>query len=78
MLSELRPALVMIVVMSLITGVAYPLVVTGIAEVAFPEAGERQPDRARRQGGGLRAHRSAVFRPEILLEPRFRDRAIPL
>ncbi len=37
MLSEFRPALVMIVVMSLITGVAYPLVVTGIAKVAFPK-----------------------------------------
>jgi K+-transporting ATPase ATPase C chain len=33
----MRPAMSLIVLMTLITGVAYPLVVTGIAQVAFPE-----------------------------------------
>lgn len=32
-----RPAVSMIVLMTLITGVAYPLLVTGVAQVAFPE-----------------------------------------
>ena len=32
----LRPALVLFLVLTMITGVAYPLVVTGIAQVAFP------------------------------------------
>ncbi|UVJ42446.1 potassium-transporting ATPase subunit KdpC [Pseudomonas sp. LS1212] len=32
-----RPAMSLIVLMTLITGVAYPLAVTGIAQVAFPE-----------------------------------------
>ena len=36
MLSELRPALILFVVLTVITGAAYPLVVTGIAQVAFP------------------------------------------
>ena len=36
MMSEFRPALVMIVLWTVITGLAYPLVVTGIAQVAFP------------------------------------------
>lgn len=36
MSTVLRPALSLIVLMTLITGVAYPLVVTGIAQVAFP------------------------------------------
>ncbi len=36
MSSVLRPALSLIVLMSLITGVAYPLLVTGVAQVAFP------------------------------------------
>jgi potassium-transporting ATPase KdpC subunit len=31
-----RPAIILFLVMTLITGVAYPLVVTGIAHVAFP------------------------------------------
>ncbi len=36
MMSEFRPALVMIVLWTVITGLAYPLLVTGIAQVAFP------------------------------------------
>jgi K+-transporting ATPase ATPase C chain len=32
----LRPALILFLVLTLITGVAYPLLVTGIAQVAFP------------------------------------------
>ena len=32
-----RPALSLLVLMTVITGVAYPLVVTGIAQVAFPD-----------------------------------------
>jgi K+-transporting ATPase ATPase C chain len=34
---QLRPALTLFVVLSLTTGLAYPLVVTGIAQVAFAE-----------------------------------------
>jgi K+-transporting ATPase ATPase C chain len=35
---ELRPALVMLVVLSVITGVVYPLAITGIAQLVFPYA----------------------------------------
>jgi K+-transporting ATPase ATPase C chain len=34
--AQLRPALVSLLVLTLVTGVLYPLVVTGIAQVAFP------------------------------------------
>ncbi|MBI2255485.1 MAG: potassium-transporting ATPase subunit KdpC [Proteobacteria bacterium] len=37
MLSQLRPALLMLVFLTVITGLAYPLAVTGIAELAFPQ-----------------------------------------
>lgn len=36
MLSELRPAILVLLVLSLITGVAYPLLVTGIGQLVFP------------------------------------------
>jgi len=38
MLKELKPALVMLVTLTALTGVAYPLLVTGIAQGLFPEA----------------------------------------
>ena len=36
MLREIRPALFLLVALTLITGLAYPMLVTGIAGVAFP------------------------------------------
>ena len=36
--SELRPALVLFVLLSALTGLAYPLLVTGVAQLAFADA----------------------------------------
>jgi K+-transporting ATPase ATPase C chain len=36
MLRELRPAFVIVIALTIITGIVYPLAVTGIARVAFP------------------------------------------
>jgi K+-transporting ATPase ATPase C chain len=36
MRSEIRPALLMLLVLTVVTGLLYPLLITGIAQVAFP------------------------------------------
>ena len=36
MISQLRPAFLMLLIFTVITGVIYPLVITGIAQVVFP------------------------------------------
>jgi len=35
-MNQIRPAILMLVIMTLLTGFAYPLAMTGIAQVAFP------------------------------------------
>jgi potassium-transporting ATPase KdpC subunit len=37
MISEIRPAIVLLLALTLITGVAYPLAITGLAQVLFPQ-----------------------------------------
>ena len=37
MLQELRPAFVMMALMTLLTGIAYPLAITGVAQAVFPD-----------------------------------------
>ena len=38
---QLRPAIAVLFVLTLITGILYPLAVTAVAQVAFPEPGQR-------------------------------------
>ncbi len=40
MLKQIRPALVVVVALTLLTGLAYPLAVTGLAALAFPHQAE--------------------------------------
>ncbi len=75
MFGQLLPAVRMLVVLSVLTGVIYPYLITGIAQLAFPRAANGSLIQARRQSAGFEPDRPAVRRPEVFLGPAVGDLA---
>ncbi len=70
MLNHIRPAIAILVLMTLLTGVVYPLAVTGVAQVAFPD--QASGSLVRDDAGEVRGSRliAQAFDGEQWFQPR--------
>ena len=66
---DLTTALLIFLLMTVITGLVYPGVVTAIAQVVMNDKANGSLIDARRQDGGFIVDRPAVFGPTLFLEP---------
>ena len=61
-MKTLLPAIRLFIALTVLTGVIYPLLVTGIAKAVFPKQAERQPRHRERKNRRLGTARAAVRR----------------
>ena len=73
-MKELIRALLIFLVLSLMTGLAYPLVITGLAAAFLPGEGRGQPGRGPRASRRLRPHRAKVHGGPLLPRPAVGER----
>ena len=73
--SQLRPAILIFLVLTLVTGICYPLLITGIAQLAFPAQANGNLIVHDGKVVGSALHRAAVHITEIFLGQTFCNHA---
>ena len=71
MIKELGPGFRLTLALTMLTGLLYPGVMTGISEVDFSQAGQRQPGDGERQSRRLKPHRPIVCEARIFSSAAF-------
>ena len=66
---QIRPAILSVLVLTLLTGCAFPLLLAAIGPAAVPAPGQREPDRARGSCHRIGAHRAGILAAGILSIP---------
>ena len=61
LVEQLRPAILAVLTLSLLTGCIFPLLLFAIARPLFPRQSPREPRNARRSHHRVRTHRSEEF-----------------
>ena len=69
MIKEIRPAVVMLLALAVLTGVAYPLAMTGISSILFPRQAAGSIIERDGKGGRIRTDRSALFGGQVFSWP---------
>ena len=66
MWKQMLPGLRMTLLLTVLTGLIYPGVVTGLCQVLFPLTGQRQPDHPQRPGDRLGPDRAELHQARVL------------
>ena len=78
MLKEIRPAIVLLVALTLITGLAYPLAMTGIARCIFPQQAQGSLIEKDGKVDRLGADRPGLHQRQVLPRPAVGDARRPI
>ena len=74
----IRPAILLLLLLTVLTGILYPLFITGLAQLLLPPRGQWKPDRQGRPSCGVGSHRAAFRGSPLFLGAAFGDKTLSI